>query len=81
VRKRDRAQDAQRLLDDQIFQEAFQEIEKSLTERWKASGPDDFNTREDLYNQMRGLEAFRTQLSSFVLTGKFVETRKDRPEE
>ena len=81
MRKRDRAGDAQRLLEDPVFLEAFQEIEKSLIERWRATSPDDFQIRDDVYHQIRGLEAFRNQLASFVLTGKLVETRKDRQEE
>jgi len=81
VRKRDRAGDAQRLLEDPVFLEAFQEIEKSLIERWRATSPEDFTIRDDVYHQIRGLEAVRNQLSSFVLTGKLVETRKDRQEE
>lgn len=81
MRKRDRAQDAQRLLEDPVFIEAFDEIEKSLIERWRSTGPEDFQTRDDVYHQIRGLAAFRNQLASFVLTGKLAETRKDRSEE
>ena len=80
-----RGRDAERLLENPLLKEAFEEIEKYQISRWRSvvgSVEDSaWTVRESAQSILMGLDAFREQLASFVTTGKMAETKKNRPKE
>ena len=78
-----RGKEAARLLDDPLLKEAFEEIEKYQTFRWRHSGDDEagWEARSDAHTALRGLDLFKNQLVSFVTTGRMAETKTNRPKE
>ena len=66
---------AQRLLDDEVFQSAMAGIRKDLTEDWQRSRPDDAAGREKLFQQLQAIERLEEKLKSYVLNGKMAERR------
>jgi hypothetical protein len=83
VNENQRGKDAARLLEDPILKAAFEEIEKYQISRWRSSVDDEkgWDIREDAHGVLKGLDAFRNQLLSFVTTGKIAETKSNRRKE
>lgn len=67
--EQDRAQKAKALLENELLVAAFDDIELSLTETWKRSGPDDGPMREDAWRSLRLLTKLRGVLEGHVKTG------------
>ena len=78
-----RGMEAARLLEDPTLVAAFEEIEKYQISRWRSSVDDDkgWDVREDAHSILKGMDAFRNQLLSFVTTGKIAETKSNRRKE
>ena len=82
--KRQRGHNAANLLEDETLKEAFEEIEKFYVGKWRNSSPTDdqgWDDRSDAYNMLRAMDAFKAQLTSFVVDGQFAETNLNRREE
>ncbi len=79
----DRGKNAERLLDDPVLKEAFDEIEKYQVSRWRSSGNDShgWDVREEAHSILLGLDAFKDQLFSFITTGRMAETKTNRRKE
>lgn len=61
---------AERLLKDELLNEAFNVLEQEYTNLWKQTKPSDEAAREKLWLSLRQLEMVRAQLHSVVQTGK-----------
>lgn len=61
---------AERLLKDELLNEAFSVLEQEYTKLWKQTNPSDEAAREKLWMSLRQLEMVKAQLHSVVQTGK-----------
>jgi phosphomevalonate kinase len=61
---------ANALLNDPLFNEAFDELRKDLMNRWEASGSTELEARESIWLAMRLLDRIHTHISSIVETGR-----------
>lgn len=61
-----RGQHAQRLLDDELLQEAFAHVSTRIVMEWQGTGPADSATRESLWARLRALDEVQTSLRTFV---------------
>jgi hypothetical protein len=66
----DRAEQARRIVEDPLFVEAFERLERECFEGWKSSGWKDTDKREALYRQMKALDDARTRLTAAMEGGK-----------
>ena len=66
----ERGEAARRVLDDPLFTEAFETIERECFEAWKGSGWKDADKREALYRQLKALGEVRTRLIAVMEGGK-----------
>ena len=70
TRQRARGLKAQRLLDEPLMQEIFDEIDKEIIDGWKTSRSEEKDRREEIYYLQRAVEAFKDRLRARVFTGK-----------
>ena len=68
-----REEHAQRLLNDKLFDEAFETLKKDLMDRWNNSGSNESETRESIWLAIRLLEKVRGLIESIVETGRMSE--------
>lgn len=68
-----REEHAQRLLNDELFDEAFETLKKDLMDRWHNSGSNESETRESIWLAIRLLEKVRGHIESIVETGRMSE--------
>jgi len=61
---------ANALLNDPLFNEAFDVLKKDLLNRWEASGSPEVEARESIWLAMRLLDRIHTHISSIVETGR-----------
>lgn len=69
--ERDRGQRARRLLEDDLYQEAFTTVEAKLMSEWAASKPLDREVRETIFHQIGLLKALKAHLESVMRDGDF----------
>lgn len=67
--QRARGQRAKALLEDELLVEAFDKIEKVYTVTWRATAPDDIDTRERAYQMLALLGDVKTALREVASTG------------
>ena len=60
---------AKRLLEDELFTEAFDVLRKELMNRWEASGSTEVEARESIWLAMRLLDKIHGHITSIVETG------------
>jgi|TARA_B100000315_G_scaffold160086_1_gene148614 hypothetical protein len=60
---------AKRLLDDPLFNEAFDTLRKDLMDRWNASGSTEVEARESIWLAMRLLDRVYGHVTSIVESG------------
>ena len=65
----DRAGRAQNLLNDVLFNEAFDVLKKDLMGRWESSGSTELEARESIWLAMRLLDRLQGHIKSIVETG------------
>ena len=68
-----REEHAQRLLNDKLFDEAFETLKKDLMDRWNNSGSNESETRDSIWLEIRLLEKVRGHIESIVETGRMSE--------
>lgn len=68
-----RGERAQQVLREPLLQEAFETIEKELTEQWQTSPVRDVEGREKLYLTLLCLRKVQRHLESVVETGKVAQ--------
>ena len=64
---------AKALLDNPLFQEAFDVLKEDLMGRWSQSGSTDLEARESIWLAMRLLDRIHGHISSIVETGHMAE--------
>jgi|TARA_Y100001951_G_scaffold30330_1_gene23732 phosphomevalonate kinase len=64
---------ANRLLNDPLFNEAFDELRKDLMNRWNSSGSTELEARESIWLAMRLLDRIHAHISSIVETGRMAD--------
>ena len=64
-----REEQANRLLKDPLFNEAFEVLKKDLMDRWEASGSLELEARESIWLAMRLLDKLHGHIKSIVETG------------
>jgi phosphomevalonate kinase len=72
----ERARHANNLLQNDLFKEAFEVLEKDLMNRWGNSGSTESEARESIWLAMRLLDRIQIHLHSIIETGKMDETLK-----
>ena len=60
---------ANALLNDPLFNEAFDELRKDLMNRWESSGSTELEARESIWLAMRLLDRLHGHINSIVETG------------
>jgi hypothetical protein len=64
---------AKNLLNDVLFNEAFEVLRKDLLSRWEASGSTEVEARESIWLAMRLLDRIHAHISSIVETGRMAD--------
>ena len=64
---------AKDLLDNPLFQEAFDVLKEDLMNRWSNSGSTDLEARESIWLAMRLLDRIHGHINSIVETGHMAE--------
>jgi len=64
-----REEKAKNLLNNELFNEAFEVIRKDLMNRWSASGSTELEARESIWLAMRLLDRLYGHITSIVETG------------
>ena len=72
-----REEQAKRLLNDELFKEAFSTLEKNLLDSWNSSGVSEVEAREQIWLSLRLLERIRLHLTSIVETGDMAKKLKE----
>lgn len=65
-----RAQSAERLLQDEVYREAWSSLDAALITHWAQTSPSDITNRERYFHQLQGLRAVKTKLETWVSEGK-----------
>ena len=76
--KINRANHAQRLLDDSVLSGAFADLEQMYINDWKTAKVDDTVKREQAFMALRALEDLKATLQSYVQTGRMVGKHLER---
>lgn len=66
----ERGEQAKRLLENPLLNEALDKIEASLIDSWRSSGEKDHERREDAWRSYQLLGRLRGELQYLVATGK-----------
>lgn len=78
--ERDRGARARRILEDDIYRDAFEKLRASLMKAFEHSRPDDREARERAYLELRLLTALERDLETIMQTGEMagrqIEARK-----
>ena len=69
----ERLRRANSLLNDPLFNEAFDVLKKDLSNRWESSGSTEVEARESIWLAMRLLDRVQSHISSIVETGRMNE--------
>ena len=64
---------ANALLNDPLFNEAFDVLKKDLSNRWESSGSTEVEARESIWLAMRLLDRIHAHISSIVETGRMAD--------
>ena len=73
ARQRERGEQAKRLLEDPLFIEAFDTVEKAYMDGWGASQLDQFELRERAWTAVQLLKDLRAAISRVALDGTVAE--------
>ena len=72
-----REEQAKRLLNDELFKEAFSTLEKNLLDSWNSSGVSEVEAREQIWLSLRLLERIRLHLTSIIETGDMAKKLRE----
>lgn len=65
-----RANEAQALLNNETYREAWSSLDSDLIAQWAGTSPTDSVNRERYYHQLTGLRAVRTRLERWIAEGR-----------
>ena len=74
---RSREEHAKSLLNDPLYNEAFDQLGESIFNTWANSSVNDVESREQCWLSLRLLERLRLHLTSIVETGEMAEKLKE----
>jgi hypothetical protein len=74
-----REERAKRLLEDPIFVESFESLEKELMALWENTGAQDVDQRESFWLAMRLLVRIKAHITSIVETGHMAKIMEQHP--
>ena len=74
---RSREEHAKSLLNDPLYNEAFDQLGESIFNTWANSSVQDVESREQCWLSLRLLERLRLHLTSIVETGEMAEKLKE----
>jgi protein involved in temperature-dependent protein secretion len=77
LREISRGEQAKRLLDNPLLQEAFTTIRASLHEKFAASPAADREAREEIYRLLKVTGELERHLKTALETGKLAETQRE----
>lgn len=60
---------AKRLLEDEVLQEAFAQVEADIYLEWRTSPVGDDRARQDLFHTLKGLERLKARLQATLDAG------------
>lgn len=72
-----REEHAKRILNDPLYNEAFDQLGESIYNTWVHSSVQDVESREQCWLSLRLLERLRLHLTSIVETGEMAEKIKE----
>ena len=72
-----REEHAKRILNDPLYNEAFDQLGESIFNTWAHSSVNDVESREQCWLSLRLLERLRLHLTSIVETGEMAEKLKE----
>lgn len=70
-----KANHAKRLLEDEILQEAFVQVEKDIFDEWRSSATADYSARADMFHTLKGLERLKARLQAILDDGLVAKSR------
>ena len=73
MNKDEKLRRANSLLNDPLFNEAFEVLKKDLLNRWESSGSTEVEARESIWLAMRLLDRIHAHITSIVETGHMNE--------
>ena len=73
-----REEDAKRLLENDLFQEAFETLRTELMTRWENSSSNETEAREQIWLGLQLLQRVRQHLESIVETGQLDRARQEQ---
>jgi len=73
-----REEDAKRLLENDLFQEAFETLRTELMTRWENSSSNETEAREQIWLGLQLLQRVRRHLESIVETGQLDRARQEQ---
>ena len=71
-----REEDAKRLLENDLFQEAFETLRTELMTRWENSSSNETEAREQIWLGLQLLQRVRRHLESILETGEMERIRQ-----
>ena len=74
-----REEKANRLLNDELFNEALDTLEKNLRDTWYNTSVGDHEAREQCWLSLRLLERIRLHLTSIIETGEMAKKLQEYP--
>ena len=74
---RNREEHAKSLLNDPLYNEAFDQLAESIYNTWANSSVQDVDSREQCWLSLRLLERIRLHLTSIIETGEMAEKLKE----
>lgn len=77
----DRGAGAQKLLDSPILKDAFDSIEKEISEGWQNSQADEKEQRENAYFMHRAVKSLRDKLKGYVSQGGYAQKQLEKDNE
>jgi hypothetical protein len=73
-----RGDQAKRILEDEIYREAYDTIRKEIFDQWQSSPARDAEGREKLWLTLKILDRVNTHFVSVMESGKLARSRLDR---
>ena len=73
-----REEDAKRLLENDLFQEAFETLRAELMTRWENSSSNETEAREQIWLGLQLLQRVRRHLESILETGQLDRARQEQ---
>ena len=71
--QQERAEHAQRLMNDPLLKEAFHKLDEEFMRTWRQTSVNDTEARERIYSLCTALEAIKQHLAGVIVDGKIAK--------